>query len=811
MSSTNTANIRTQICASFLEKLASGDSSSLFEGLILNGDENIDKVQLDVALAILAHATSLGPDTLELQNLGWAYSNGPGAGSQGDWDACQTLRLPKNNAHDEINPYALALYRSQSNFISNFSNLNKSNMSSTHSENPIQQFDFPAARYCSLGALPPNQIIAKVDKFGNVQEQLWNAPFSGICVPGICTAQSLYNLFYQNPIFTKDLRYRLSHLDLNDTTSSLNTVSSTLQTQFRYVSSLLRSFQTAQLFDGGILCQDETGYKAMDEDFRDFGYYVTVTLIIFLCIFVVIGTIASWMVRSWNKEKVNSDQFHRLKNKSQDQLLLNMNPPNYDATSISHSELKHLVHTDQSDGAMSNLEKDYNSNFIFDSYFVDSSIGENVKIVNDKDSSIAREVKAHEIDSSSSFNFKMSDCNTHHYAFCNNTNSKLYQLVTWLDKVFGSYFDVAQNFSEITSLKKRKDREPDSNICIGGIDTHVSFNDLLDLYEERDGSKTYYETHQSQEQALDQGPLTKREDSANDNDEIKLGLDEFTNTEFDGRTSSKISKTISISSSNCLDGLRSISMLWIILGHTFAAQSSAIGFTNPAAFFPPHGVISTYFGYFILSARYAVDTFFFISGYLSMSGLLKKLDPELKEEQRKILQRDKHACENNYVQSEIKQNSITSWKFLLIKWKIINPEHVVLGNYCKNRLFPQTLFLRKEKKENHIRNNAHDFSTNRDKSGWILPFLMHRILRILPTYIFVLLIWWKVMITLGDGPYWPSWALYAEKCDQYAWTNMLFVNNIIPWRQTFGEVCFIRNFSNTVQNEFISILTFVSY
>ena len=69
-------------------------------------------------------------------------------------------------------------------------------------------------------------------------------------------------------------------------------------------------------------------------------------------------------------------------------------------------------------------------------------------------------------------------------------------------------------------------------------------------------------------------------------------------------------------------------MLWIIFGHTLAAQSS-IGYNNPAAMLPPTGMMASTLGSIILSARYAVDTFFFIDGYLVMGGSLKRLDPTL--------------------------------------------------------------------------------------------------------------------------------------------------------------------------------------
>lgn len=148
-------------------------------------------------------------------------------------------------------------------------------------------------------------------------------------------------------------------------------------------------------------------------------------------------------------------------------------------------------------------------------------------------------------------------------------------------------------------------------------------------------------------------------------------------------------------------GLRSISMLWIILGHTLVVQAS-VGYQNPAAVLPPNGMIAAWPAMVFFAARYSVDTFFFLSGFLVMQGLLRR------------------------------------------------------------------------------------FSETRPKN-WAISFLLHRSLRILPTYMFVLLFWWKIAVTLGDGPFWPRWATFVAQCDKHAWTNVLFLNNLIPLIQPLGE------------------------
>ena len=69
------------------------------------------------------------------------------------------------------------------------------------------------------------------------------------------------------------------------------------------------------------------------------------------------------------------------------------------------------------------------------------------------------------------------------------------------------------------------------------------------------------------------------------------------------------------------------------------------------------------------------------------------------------------------------------------------------------------------------------------------PFLMyyiHRYLRLTPTYAFVLFFSWLLMMHLGDGPTfhlaaWENSTSY-QNCKSYWWTNLLYINNMYPWR-----------------------------
>ena len=190
-----------------------------------------------------------------------------------------------------------------------------------------------------------------------------------------------------------------------------------------------------------------------------------------------------------------------------------------------------------------------------------------------------------------------------------------------------------------------------------------------------------------------------------------------------------------------LDGLRSLSMIWIILGHTMTI-CSLNGITNPAIILPPTGLLIHLGAQFFLTSRFAVDTFFFISGFLVSVSLLKRLVPTY----------------NN--------------------------------------------------------NSSGKSSGSRPPMvRWLTQFYLHRLLRILPPYIFCLILWWKVGVLLGSGPFWIKWSQYASRCDEYFWTNLLFINNIYPYEAVSEDQCFYVSWylANDMQFYFLSPLFIVAF
>ena len=202
-----------------------------------------------------------------------------------------------------------------------------------------------------------------------------------------------------------------------------------------------------------------------------------------------------------------------------------------------------------------------------------------------------------------------------------------------------------------------------------------------------------------------------------------------------------------------LDGMRAISIMWIILGHTIAMFSS-IGLMNPAAVLPPLGFLKEVYAQLLLSSRFAVDTFFFISGFLVVTSLLKRLNGATI-----TLSRDSSSAED-LTEREANENN--------------------------RSIFEERVSLPPLKK-------------------WIWSFYGHRLVRILPPYIFSLLLWWKIGVLLGNGPFWYRWLALTHRCDQYWWTNLLFINNIYPPNVTEQAECFYVTWYLAVDMQFYII------
>jgi len=92
---------------------------------------------------------------------------------------------------------------------------------------------------------------------------------------------------------------------------------------------------------------------------------------------------------------------------------------------------------------------------------------------------------------------------------------------------------------------------------------------------------------------------------------------------------------------------------------------------------------------------------------------------------------------------------------------------------------------RKLKRQNHDQRRA--------LHRWIssLPgLLLARVVRILPLYGMCLLFYTQVAPHLGGGPFWYEWLALLRPCHDYGWTNLLFVNNFVPFGIPTTATCF---------------------
>ncbi|CAG9332898.1 unnamed protein product [Blepharisma stoltei] len=75
---------------------------------------------------------------------------------------------------------------------------------------------------------------------------------------------------------------------------------------------------------------------------------------------------------------------------------------------------------------------------------------------------------------------------------------------------------------------------------------------------------------------------------------------------------------------------------------------------------------------------------------------------------------------------------------------------------------------------------------NSKKMNWPMVYI-HRYLRIIPLYMFVLLFFWALQKHIGGGPLWFEGDNINAGCKNHWWTNLLFVNNVVPdWK---GSSC----------------------
>ena len=72
----------------------------------------------------------------------------------------------------------------------------------------------------------------------------------------------------------------------------------------------------------------------------------------------------------------------------------------------------------------------------------------------------------------------------------------------------------------------------------------------------------------------------------------------------------------------------------------------------------------------------------------------------------------------------------------------------------------------------------------------VVAAILFRVIRIMPLYLCCLGFWMFLAPHLGSGPFWYQWEHFLEPCRQLWWTNLLFLNNFLPYGAATESTCF---------------------
>jgi len=149
---------------------------------------------------------------------------------------------------------------------------------------------------------------------------------------------------------------------------------------------------------------------------------------------------------------------------------------------------------------------------------------------------------------------------------------------------------------------------------------------------------------------------------------------------------------------NVFNGIRTAAFAWVVYGHVFLLNANAKNYAFASIFLKSTWIL------LVIGAFYAVDAFFYMSGFLTGFIMLAKL--------RKM--------------------------------------RFGIGSYAQ--------------------------------------IMIHRLLRLWPTYFIAILFYWKISVYLGSGPLWWNLVDTAQLCTGQAWKNFLLLDNVLT--KEFSEYCF---------------------
>ncbi|CAN0194528.1 unnamed protein product, partial [Laminaria digitata] len=48
----------------------------------------------------------------------------------------------------------------------------------------------------------------------------------------------------------------------------------------------------------------------------------------------------------------------------------------------------------------------------------------------------------------------------------------------------------------------------------------------------------------------------------------------------------------------------------------------------------------------------------------------------------------------------------------------------------------------------------------------------------------------QLAVFMGQGPFWYRWEYFTGLCDRFWWSNVFYVNNMVPWHEEATQECF---------------------
>jgi len=98
-------------------------------------------------------------------------------------------------------------------------------------------------------------------------------------------------------------------------------------------------------------------------------------------------------------------------------------------------------------------------------------------------------------------------------------------------------------------------------------------------------------------------------------------------------------------------------------------------------------------------------------------------------------------------------------------------------------------------------------SVVRTYASWFPKLLLARLVRILPLYVITLGFYTQIAPHLGEGPFWYQWLGLLKPCHDYWWSNLLFINNFVPFDTATTETCFYHSWYLAVDMQLFLLLT----